>query len=765
MDLGWLKLVGVGSREERKRLFELIAMILVTGAFVALSRLEGRLFDLSRDLSRHPEFLNSLVYFGLINVNVVLILILSFMLFRNIVKLVLDRRRGVIGSKLRSKLVIALVFFAVAPTALLFYISTRFLTDSFETWFSTRVEATMHRTREAGAMVYDRDQRRLASLARLALQRVEPVRQDLGDDPYPDYEINASRLRGFSREFRVGHVRVYDRDGRMIWHHEADNAPLSAREQRFIMHALQRFRDNPGLTARAIVDADEGHDVVRGVAPIFDPDGRNLLGMVVLEERFDTQILQSVETIIEEFASLKPSAELNRLSYVILLVLMVVIIVFSATWLGFYVARGIIAPIQRLADATREVAVGNYSLALEVRSDDETGQLFRAFNSMIADLRAHENKVLDFTRQLEKTNEELDRRRKYMEVILSNIGAGVFAVDAEDRVTSMNRAAETLLNVRADKALGEPIEDVLGHNLSEALWKPIRERVQYGSFSGEIDLSDIGRDLTLLADGTHILDENGDDLGIVVVIDDASEQVKAQRVAAWREVARRIAHEIKNPITPIKISAQRLLRRFGEQFQGRDQEVFVTCCETIVSEVDALRDLVNEFSKFSRLPSIKTKPEDVNAILRDVVGLYSMSYATVEFDYSGLSDQLPLVPLDREQMLRVFTNIIANSIASIPEEREKGVILLRSRLLEDYNTIRVEIADNGCGIPEHLKQRVLEPYFSTKKEGTGLGLAIVNQIVSDHGGYLRIADNQPIGTVLIIELPCHEAKNKRGPNV
>lgn len=764
MDLGWLKIFGVGSREERKRLFELVAMILVTTLFVALSRLEGRLFDLSRDLSRHPEFLNSLVYFGLINVNVVLILVLSFMLFRNIVKLVLDRRRGVIGSKLRSKLVIALVFFAVAPTALLFYISTRFLTDSFETWFSTRVEATMHRTREAGAMVYDRDQRRLSSLARLALERIDPIRQDLGDAAQPYYDINASKLKGFAREFRVGNVRVYDRDARLIWHNESDRAPLSAREQRFVMHALQRFKDNPSLTARAIVDADEGHDVVRGVAPITEPEGFGLLGMVVLEERFETQILQSVETIIQEFASLKPSAELNRLSYVILLVLMVVIIVFSATWLGFYVARGIIAPIQRLAEATREVAVGNYSLNLEVRSDDETGQLFRAFNSMIADLQEHENKVLDFTTRLERTNDELERRRKYMEVILSNIGAGVFAVDAAGRVTSMNRSAERLLNVRAETALGERIEDVLDPSLLEALWLPIKERVQYGSFSGEIDLSEIGRDLTLLADGTNIMDENGEDMGIVVVIDDASEQVKAQRVAAWREVARRIAHEIKNPITPIKISAQRLLRRFGGQFQGRDHEVFVTCCETIVSEVDALRDLVNEFSKFSRLPSVKTKPEDVNAILRDVVGLYSMSYSQIDFDVSGLSEQLPLVPLDREQMLRVFTNIIANSIASIPDDRDKGAISLRSRLLEDYNTIRVEIADNGCGIPEHLKQRVLEPYFSTKKEGTGLGLAIVNQIVSDHGGYLRIADNQPIGTVIILELPCHEAKQKRGPH-
>ncbi|MCX6130860.1 MAG: HAMP domain-containing protein, partial [Proteobacteria bacterium] len=594
--------------------------------------------------------------------------ILSFMLFRNIVKLVLDRRHGVIGSKLRTKLVIALVFFAVAPTALLFYISTRFLTDSFETWFSTRVEATMHRTREAGAMVYDRDQRRLSSLAQLALSRIDSFQETLGNESGP-YQINSARLRGFSKEFRIGRVLVYDRDARLIWHNESDKSTPSARELRFVLHALQRFLNNPSLTARAIVDVDEGYDVVRGVAPILEPAGQQLLGVVVLEERFETQILQSVETIIQEFASLKPSAELNRLSYVILLVLMVVIIVFSATWLGFYVARGIIAPIKRLADATREVALGNYSLTLEVRTDDETGQLFRSFNSMIADLKAHEGKVLDFTARLEQSNEELDRRRKYMEVILRDISAGVFSVDAHGRFSSINKAAERLLNLRSEGALGQAVESVLGPGLVEALWKPIKERVLYGSFSGEIDLSEIGRDITLLADATRIIDENGEDLGIVIVIDDASEQVKAQRVAAWREVARRIAHEIKNPITPIKISAQRLLRKFGDQFEGRDHQIFVSCIETIVSEVDSLRDLVNEFSKFSRLPSIKTKAENINTILQDVLGLYSMSYGHVDFDASGLSPDLPLVALDREQILRVFTNIIANSIASIPEER------------------------------------------------------------------------------------------------
>jgi two-component system nitrogen regulation sensor histidine kinase NtrY len=752
-----MKWIGLGSREERRRFFEVMAMMGVTLLFVALSRLEGRLFDLSKALSQHQEFLNSLVYFGLINVNVVLILILSFLLFRNIAKLVVDRRRGVIGSRLRTKLVIALVFFAVAPTALLFYISTRFLTESFETWFSSRVEATMHRTREAGAMVYDRDQRRLANLARIALQRVDieaPGPFQENDLPH----LDPARLKGFAREFRVSSVRVYNQDAEAIWRSDADKSQPSSKELRFVVQALQRFQANAGMISRAIIDADEGRDVVRGVAPLLDPSTRKVLGVIVVEERFETQILQSVETIIEQFASLKPGAELIRLSYVILLILMVVIIVFSATWLGFYVARGIIAPIQTLADATREIAIGNYNIALEVKSDDETGQLTRAFNSMTSDLRASAYKVRDFTAQLEKTNEELDQRRKYMEVILRNINAGVISVDPSGRVASINRAAERLLNLEAVRCLGLPIEQALEPGLVEMLWQPIAERVQFAPFSGEIDLADIGRDLTLIADATRILDEDNEDLGIVIVFDDASEQIKAQRVAAWREVARRIAHEIKNPITPIKISAQRLLRKFGDQFTGKDYQVFVSCIETIISEVDALRDLVNEFSKFSRLPTVKTKPENVNTILRDVVGLFSMSYSAIEFDSSGLAEDLPLVALDREHMVRVFTNIITNAIASIPEERDKGAIALRTLWLYEYQVVRVEIADNGCGIPDHLKQRVLEPYFSTKKEGTGLGLAIVNQIVSDHGGYLRIIDNQPIGTVIVIELPRDEAK-------
>ncbi|MES2744854.1 MAG: HAMP domain-containing protein, partial [Bdellovibrionota bacterium] len=455
--------------------------------------------------------------------------------------------------------------------------------ESFETWFSTRVEATMHRTREAGAMVYDRDQRRLASLSRMALQRVEIGTQETGAFGWS--EINPLGLKGFAREYKVSSLKVYDQDSNLLWHNET-NAKLepTEKEKRFVATAIQAFSNNKTMVSRAIVDADEGVDIVRGVAPIIDPQTQMVRGVIVLEERFQTQILQSVETIIQEFSSLKPGAELIRISYVILLVLMAVIIIFSATWFGFYVARGIIAPIQRLADATREVAVGNYGITLEVKTDDETGQLVRAFNSMTFDLRAHENKVKQFTAELERTNEELDRRRNYIEIVLRNIAAGVLSVDSDDVITSVNPAAERLLGLNQD-SVGQRIDSVLEPRLVEALWKPIKERVEFSNFSGEIDLSEVGINLTLLADATRFVDENSDGHGVVIVIDDASEQVKVQRVAAWREVARRIAHEIKNPLTPIKISAQRLLRKFGDQFTGNDHQIFESCIQTIVSEV------------------------------------------------------------------------------------------------------------------------------------------------------------------------------------
>jgi two-component system nitrogen regulation sensor histidine kinase NtrY len=261
----------------------------------------------------------------------------------------------------------------------------------------------------------------------------------------------------------------------------------------------------------------------------------------------------------------------------------------------------------------------------------------------------------------------------------------------------------------------------------------------------------LGIDTILIVHSSKIKDKKGDVKGSVVVFDDAMDQIKAQKAIAWREVARRIAHEIKNPITPIKLNAQRILRKYHEHFQDKDKEIFTSCMEMIISQVDSLRDLVNEFSKFSRLPQTRLFPGELEPVILEVFNLFRMGYPSIVFEYSP-PHEMPIVKIDREQMNRALFNIINNSVSAIVPER-KGRITIKTSYLEDVKIVRMEIRDNGCGIPKELKDRVLEPYFSTKEGGTGLGLAIVHQIITDHGGYLRVSDNHPFGTVLIIEIP------------
>ncbi len=739
---------------ERRRILEFAAIVVTTLLLIGLSRLETRLFDLSETLAKNQDFFTTVVYFGLINFNVILILVLSFLLFRNVAKLVVERRRGVFGSNLRTKLVATLMFFALAPTILLVYISARFIVTSFDEWFSEKVRVTMHQTREAGLKVYKQDQRRLESLARIALQRVKTVPQS--EQFIADQQlIVPEQLEGFETQYGIDAVKVYDLAGRLLWSSKGlrDDA-FKATSDVFVTDALERFGEEPGLWSMSTVAGEDQQDVVKGVAPIIHPGTKQLLGAVLTETRFETQILKSIESIQQGFANLRPGAQLIKLSYLILLVVMTLLIVFSAVWLGFYVSKGITAPIQSLAEGTREVALGNYNVTLTAKSDDETGQLVRSFNMMTQDLRRHRSRAEEARIELLKTNEELDKRRQYMEVVLKNITAGVISVDPDGRLTTVNDAAAALLGLDTGTALGAPITAVLGKRLHEHFWKPIEESLSSGrdSTSAQIDLAMNGRELTLLVDGTRFFDDEGSDLGTVLVFDDATEQVKIQRVAAWKEVARRIAHEIKNPVTPIKLSAQRLLRRFHEKFEGEEREVFESCLETILKQVDSLRDLVNEFSKFSRLPQVKLRIASVNAVIAEVVSLYKMAHANVTFDTSGLGS-VPEFPLDRDQMNRVFVNLVTNAVQSIDPAQGAGRIEIRSMVLKNLNTVRVEVCDNGCGIPPQLRDRVLEPYYSTKDGGTGLGLAIVNQIVTDHGGYLRIAANDPRGTRIIIELP------------
>lgn len=744
----------LSSSEERRRLLEIFFVIIISIILFLLSKLEGNLLSLSHELSKYSEFFTTVLYFGLINTNVLLILILGFLIFRNIVKHVIERKRGVIGSRLRSKLLFALLFFALAPTALLFYVSTRFLTNSFETWFSSQIKEIIYQTQEAGSLIYERDKLRVESLARIALSRIRVQGEHfMFNEGTPSIIIED--LIGFSSEYSIDGVMVYDQSGKILWMNRSD---LLVKENEaphnlFVTNSLNRFSRFKELSSRGIEVVEQSRDVVKGIAPIRLSTGE-LIGGIVTVQKLKTQIIGSLESILKKFIELRPGAELIKLSYIIILILIVFIVLFSATWLGFYVAKGLVAPIQTLALATRKVASGQYDIELTTKTDDEIGMLIKSFNKMTLDLKAHEKKVSQFTMTLEKTNEELERRRKYMEVVLKNISAGVISVDSDGKITTFNDTAKKLLELDDDNIVGAPLEAQIPKKIMEQFWQPILIKTKKDNFyQGQIEIELQEGKTEIFANGSRILEENGEDLGIVVVFDDASEQVKVQRMTAWREVARRIAHEVKNPITPIKLSAERLLRKFGKTISKEDdREVFEQCIETIVSEVDSLRDLVNQFSKFSKMPTVSLRAGDITLVISEVVSLFSVSYPDIHIQLERSQSKLPLIKIDKEQMKRVFINLITNSVHALQKNSSEKVINIRIKMNQD-EVVVIDVVDNGPGIPDSIKNRVTEPYFSTKKEGTGLGLAIVQQIISDHGGYFKIVPNQSGGTKVTIELP------------
>jgi two-component system nitrogen regulation sensor histidine kinase NtrY len=457
-----------------------------------------------------------------------------------------------------------------------------------------------------------------------------------------------------------------------------------------------------------------------------------------------------IRSTLDEYRRLQPTAGHIRGAYLLELLLAFSVVLVLALWMGFRLAKGVTGPIRALAEGTAEVARGNLDVRVQATTDDEVGFLVESFNQMTADLHSART-------GLERQATELERRRRYMEIVLGNIGAGVVSVDPEGRISTINPSAQRYLAIPAGTGLlGQRLADVANRpelleeieELSEQLRPGLRESIRRQL---QVRLSDDVA--TLFVTLTIMHDEAGEPLGTVVVFDDYSQLVKVQRMAAWREVARRIAHEIKNPLTPIQLSAQRIRRRFRARLADDPSEakIFDECLDAITSQVDSLKLLVDEFSNFARLPTATPAPDDLNRIVTEAVASYA---GTEQVTFvTELDPELPIVEVDREQMRRVLTNLIDNAVAAVRRCGQAGRVELRSLYDAALQSVRLEVSDDGDGIRAEDRRRVFEPYFSTTEKGTGLGLAIVSRIVADHRGYIRVQDNEPKGTRFVIELP------------
>ncbi|ETR66475.1 MAG: two-component system, NtrC family, nitrogen regulation sensor histidine kinase NtrY [Candidatus Magnetoglobus multicellularis str. Araruama] len=455
--------------------------------------------------------------------------------------------------------------------------------------------------------------------------------------------------------------------------------------------------------------------------------------------------LASVSKGIEEYQQLKLLKHPVKLTHYVTLTIVALMILFGAIWFGLKVSKSLTIPIRNLAEGTRRVAEGNLSFRIGQVGDDEMASLVQSFNQMTFDLQKSRKELEYSAIKLRDQNTEIEEKRQYMEIILHNISAGVISLDAKGFVTTINKSAAAMLAINPLEVTNQSYRHLL-HGQHLTLASEVMDKLALdSSLNIPLKITLDGRQKSFMLHATA-LKKNGAHMGMVLVFDDLTEQEKLQRIAAWREVARRIAHEVKNPLTPIKLSAQRLHRKFSGPL---DDSVFNECIKTIVDQVDQIRNLVNEFSAFARFPTVNPVPCDLIPLIEETIALYREGTPHIEFKLEA-HNEIPKLNIDKQQFKRAFINFFDNAISAIGEQ---GSITVTLEHLMALKAIKIAVADSGVGISDENKPRLFEPYFSTKEQGTGLGLSIVNSIISDHNGKISVMDNEPQGTKFIIELP------------
>jgi two-component system nitrogen regulation sensor histidine kinase NtrY len=700
-----------------------------------------------KGLGAPSPFSNNILVLTLVNLNFILVILLTLLLSRNLIKLFFERRHQRLGTGFRTKLTVAFVGLSLIPSLLLFVVASGLLTAAVENWFGLQVERSLSSALGVAQSVYQEHEAGIYTQARSIGREV--VRREWWA------EDSRGELTAFLEAEAAGAGR------RAIWLFPPAPSTTAAATwggapvRAVSPTARPPFGDPPedvrsARRDRSVVRSTEHGEVVWGAVALMDRDG-GPLGTVVIESVIPEELVAKLEGIsqtYEAYNELKTFKNPIKGGYVLSFLIITLLIIFSATWFGFYVARGVTVPIQKLAEGTQAVAQGNLDFSINVEASDELRVLVDSFNTMTRDLKASKEQVERATTSLTQSNAELRARRTYMETILETIATGVVSVDNRGRVTIFNQAAERILGIPAAEATSRSVQDVFGSRGMDALSAMLDPAsAPQDLLEREIQVEAQGRLLSLRVIVSQ-LRRPEQDLGLVMVFDDLSDLLKAQKAAAWQEVAQRIAHEIKNPLTPIQLSAQRLRKKAFEQ--APDLRAVVDDATTaIISEVTSLKTMVDEFSSFARMPVPQPEPLDLHEVLREVIQLYQAAYRDVRFHASFGAD-VPRALADRDQMKRVFTNLVENAVEAI---HKRGEVWIGTSYTPHPARIRIEVADDGPGIHPDDRGKLFLPYFSKKKTGTGLGLAIVQRIISDHNGHIRVADRQPRGTIFVVELP------------
>jgi two-component system, NtrC family, nitrogen regulation sensor histidine kinase NtrY len=729
-------------RENRKRKRE---AVIIGISLLLISILIATQIHLTKISSEVPMGAN-IIIFGLINVITLLIILFIYLLARNLFKLFKEHQLNKMGARLRTKLVMAFVSLSLFPTLLLFFVSAGYISSSIQNWFNRQIETSLDESMEV-AQTYYKNSAANAVFYGDQISQFIKNRKLLNQDNLPQLK---ALIKEKQKEYNLGVVEVFSAQREELVRAANPKLPIS--------EFTNPSSDDLNLVLKgknlSRVNSIGKADLIRGIVPVFSNwNQSDVVGVVVVNYYVPYSLASKMKEITSsyhEFRQLKILKRPITTTYILTLLFMTSVIITLSVWFGVNLAKSLTDPIQDLAYATKQIADGNLEIELSGESRDEIGQLIHSFNKMAADLRTNQVALKDANYDLSRSNQEIEGRRRYMEAVLRNITAGVISTNSNGIVTTINKSAERLLQINTSEVIGRNFRELLKLPQLDIMKEMLRDILlkKQETMNRQVEIQVNENRVVLQVNLTLLNDENGEFLGTVVVFDDLTHLIKSQRMAAWREVARRIAHEIKNPLTPIQLSAQRLRKRYLSRF-SEDDQVFDQSTETIIKSVEELKTLVNEFSQFARMPAAQPAPCNLNELISEAVTLYSEAHRQLNIRFIA-DDALPEMQLDRDQIKRVLINLLENAVAALENE---GEIRVTSSYNHELKMAGFSVADNGPGISPADRPRLFEPYFSTKKSGTGLGLSIVNTIITDHHGFIRVRGNNPKGTIFIVELP------------
>lgn len=701
------------SRQSRRFvLFALAAFVLLL-AFVLFSQSSLNLSFI------RPESTSEAILLAALSALVFLLFVaLTVVLARNLIKVFAERKIGVLGSRFRARMVVGALLLSFLPTLFLFLFSYVLMNRSIEKWFSRPIEQLSQDTSQIAQLLTSyATENAVAEATTLASD--PDLRQAITKNDWIAFDTNVQRHRA---SLQGGTVSLL-RDGNVIhaWGTRGENAQYA--------------------TANAQVG-----------------DGAELTVSLPLPVQY-SKSLSSIEKSQRGYFELKQQQKQLRRFYMQMLMLLTALTLFAATWVSVFIARLVTRPVAALAEATQQIRAGHLGYRVEVSAADELGELVASFNQMAGELEQNRRRLENAGRELAdanvalgQANTDLERRSNEISTILENIPTGVLSLDAQENITHSNRAFKDLFH-RTDTPFGKQIEAVLEPGLAHDVRRLLRRADRMGTAAREFEADGLQIEVTAAS-----LVRGRERVGYVVVFEDLSELLKAQKQAAWREVARRVAHEIKNPLTPILLSAERIRRQLGRSKadEGSSHSVIAGSAETISGSVETLRRLVDEFSMLARFPTAEPKPTNINHVVQDALDMFNGRMDGINVR-TTLSASLPAVMADAHAMKRVFANLIDNAAEAMQDSLLKEIEIRTAVVDTDPELVEISISDTGHGITPELKERLFLPYFSTKDRGTGLGLAIVNRIIEEHQGTIRVEENKPVGARFIVELPVQHA--------